>query len=262
MTDELTGKVALVTGASKGVGQGIALELARAGADVLVNYQHDRTGADATAAEIARLGRRAFVVQADVARRDEVETMVQRATDHFGRLDVAIANAGITLWASFLDLDDATWQRTIDTNLRGTFLTCQAAARAMRQQGNGGRLITMGSGAAKVAFLGASAYNASKGGIALLTLAMATELGPLGITVNCIAPGAIEIERTRQEDPHYADTWGRLTPRRRVGTPMDVGHACVWLASAAADFVTGQVIFVDGGLFAQGPWPRQDYGQA
>ena len=119
----------------------------------------------------------------------------------------------------------------------------------------------MGSGAAKVAFPGASAYNASKGGIAMLTQAMAVELGPLGVTVNCVAPGAIEIERTQREDPHYAETWARLTPGRRVGVPSDVGKACVWLASSAAAFVTGQVIFVDGGLFSQGPWPNDQYGK-
>ena len=255
----LAGKVALVTGASKGVGRGIALELARAGADVAVNYHHDAAGAAATVEQIGAVGRRAVALGADVAQRDEVERALAEAVARLGRLDILVANAGVTLWADFLDLDDATWERTLGINLRGTFLTCQAAARQFRRQGGPGRLITMGSGAAKVAFPGAAAYNASKGGIALLTQAMAAELGPYGITVNCVAPGAIEIERTRREDPAYAETWGRLTPRRRVGRPDDVGRLCVWLASDAAEFVTGQVIFVDGGLFVQGPWPRERY---
>jgi NAD(P)-dependent dehydrogenase (short-subunit alcohol dehydrogenase family) len=259
--DVLAGKVALVTGASKGVGQGIALQLARAGADVAVNCHSDVAGAAATADAIQALGRRATVTPADVGKRADVQRMVDRAVAELGRLDILVANAGVTLWVDFLDLDDDTWDQTIDTNLRGAFLTCQAAARQFRRQGTGGRLITMGSGAAKVAFPGASAYNASKGGIAMMTQAMAVELGPLGITVNCVAPGAIEIERTRREDPHYAETWGRLTPRRRVGSPGDVGNACVWLASDASEFVTGQVIFVDGGLFSQGPWPGDDYAR-
>jgi NAD(P)-dependent dehydrogenase (short-subunit alcohol dehydrogenase family) len=257
----LAGKVALVTGASKGVGRGIALELARAGADVAVNCHTDTAGAAVTVSAIQALGRRAVVTPADVGKRADVERMVDQTVAALGRLDVLIANAGVTLWVDFLALDDATWEQTIGTNLRGTYLTCQAATRQFQKQGKGGRLITMGSGAARVAFPGASAYNASKGGIAMLTQGMAVELGPLGITVNCVAPGAIEIERTRREDPHYAETWGRLAPLRRVGTPADIGNACVWLASDAASFVTGQVIFVDGGLFAQGPWPGDQYGR-
>jgi NAD(P)-dependent dehydrogenase (short-subunit alcohol dehydrogenase family) len=261
MDGTLSGKIALVTGASKGIGQGIALEFARAGADVAVNCQSDTAGADTTAAAIRQLGRRAVVVRADVGQRTDVERMLDQTLATFGRLDILVANAGVTLWRDFIDLDDATWEQTLNTNLRGTFLSCQAAARQFRRQGDGGRLITMGSGAAKVAFPGASAYNASKGGIAMLTQAMAVELGPLGITVNCVAPGAIEIERTRREDPHYAETWARLTPRRRVGVPGDIGKACVWLASDAATFVTGQVIFIDGGLFSQGPWPSDHYAK-
>ncbi len=257
----LAGKVALVTGASKGVGQGIAVQLARAGADVAVNCHSDAAGATVTANAIQALGRRATVTPADVGKRADVERMVDQAVAALGRLDILVANAGVTLWVDFLDLDDDTWEQTIGTNLRGTYLTCQAAARQFRRQGTGGRLITMGSGAAKVAFPGASAYNASKGGIAMLTQAMAVELGPLGITVNCVAPGAVEIERTRREAPHYAETWGRLTPRRRVGTPSDIGNACVWLASDGAEFVTGQVLFVDGGLFSQGPWPGERYAR-
>jgi NAD(P)-dependent dehydrogenase (short-subunit alcohol dehydrogenase family) len=257
----LAGKVALVTGASKGVGQGIALQLARAGADVAVNCNTDTAGADATVSAIQALGRRAVVTPANVGERAEVNRMVDHAVFVLGRLDILVANAGVTLWVDFLNLDDATWEQTINTNLRGTYLTCQAAARQFQKQGQGGRLITMGSGAAKVAFPGASAYNASKGGIAMLTQAMAVELGPLGITVNCVAPGAIEIERTRREDPNYAETWGRLTTRRRVGTPSDIGNACVWLSSDTAEFITGQVIFVDGGLFAQGPWPGDRYAR-
>jgi NAD(P)-dependent dehydrogenase (short-subunit alcohol dehydrogenase family) len=261
MDGVLAGKIALVTGASKGIGQGIAIELARAGADVAVNCHADIEGAEATAAAVRGFGRLATVTPADVGRRVDVERMLAQTLAAYGRLDILVANAGVTLWGDFLDLDDSAWETTLNTNLRGAFLTCQAAARQFRQQGGGGRLITMGSGAAKVAFPGASAYNASKGGIAMLTQAMAVELGPLGITVNCVAPGAVEIERTRREDPHYAETWARLTPRRRVGVPSDVGKACVWLASSAADFVSGQTIFVDGGLFVQGPWPSDHYGQ-
>ncbi|MCL4540951.1 MAG: SDR family oxidoreductase [Chloroflexi bacterium] len=258
--DLLKGRVAIVSGASKGVGQGIALSLAEAGASVAVNYHRDAAGAQETVTMIERLGVEAIAVPADVADRYAVEEMVARTTERFETVDIVVANAGVTIWQDFLSMNDATWATTIDTNLRGTFLLCQAAARWMVARQRPGRLITMGSGAAKVAFPGAAAYNASKGGIALLTQAMAVELGPYGITVNCVAPGAIEIARTRLEDPHYAKTWGAVTPLQRVGVPEDVGRVCVWLASEAAEFVTGQVIWVDGGLFVQGPWPRERYG--
>ncbi len=259
-SDLLRGRVAIVSGASKGVGQGVALALAEAGASVTVNYHRDAIGAQETVAKIGRLGAEAIAIQADVADRHAVEEMVADTAERFGMVDIAVANAGVTIWQDFLSMDDVTWATTIDTNLRGTFLLCQAVARWMVTHQRRGQLITMGSGAAKVAFPGAAAYNASKGGIALLTQAMAVELGPYGITVNCVAPGAIEIARTRLEDPRYAETWGAVTPLRRVGLPEDVGRVCVWLASTAAEFVTGQVIWVDGGLFVQGPWPRERYG--
>ncbi len=146
------------------------------------------------------------------------------------------------------------WDDTIATNLKGTFLCTQAAARHMSEHG-GGCIVNIGSGACKRPFPGASAYNASKGGIEMFTQVSAVELGPEGITANCVAPGAVEIERTRQEAPDYAETWGPITPMGRVGKPEDVGDSVVYLASYGARFITGQTIFVDGGLFTQAVWP-------
>ncbi|MCC6862230.1 MAG: 3-oxoacyl-ACP reductase FabG [Bryobacterales bacterium] len=253
---ELEGRYALVTGASKGVGKGIALELARAGAHVAVNYHSDRQGAEAAAAEIRALGREAFAVQANVGSAPDVDRMFSEVFARFPRLDILVNNAGVQTWKPLLELEEAEWDRTIDTNLKGCFLCTQRAARRMKGNGRG-RIVNIGSGCNKIAFPNLVDYTASKGGIEMLTRVCALELGRYQITVNCVAPGAIEIERTRREAGDYAGTWARLTPLGRVGNPADVARAVVFLASDAAGFVTGQTIWVDGGLFAHPNWPYE-----
>jgi NAD(P)-dependent dehydrogenase (short-subunit alcohol dehydrogenase family) len=241
----LESKVALVTGASKGVGKGIALELARAGASVVVNYNADSAGAEATVREIHRIGREALAIQANVAVAADVDRMFAQLAEKFPRLDILVNNAGVQTWKPLLDLTETEWDRTIDTNLKGCFLCTQRAARHMRERG-GGRIVNIGSGSNKIAFPNLVDYTASKGGIEMFTKSAAVELGKHRITVNCVAPGAIEIERT---------TWAKLTPLGRVGEPVDVGRAVVFLASDAAGFITGQTIWVDGGLFSKPAWP-------
>ncbi|MBT5876322.1 MAG: 3-oxoacyl-ACP reductase FabG [Candidatus Latescibacteria bacterium] len=249
-------KCALVTGASKGVGRGIALALGKAGYDVAVNYRTDEAGAEDTMKHLVDMGCRAITHGAHVGNRDQVRAMVAKVIDKLGGLDLLVNNAGITLWGPILELSEQVWDDTIETNLKGTFLCTQAAGRHMAEHG-GGRIVNIGSGAGKRPFPGASAYNASKGGIEMFTQVSAVELGPRGITVNCVAPGAVEIERTRIESPDYAETWGSVTPMRRVGVTDDVGSAVVFLASEASEFITGQTIYVDGGLFTQAVWPYE-----
>ena len=250
----LEGRTALVTGASKGVGKGIALELARAGADVAVNYHSDAAGADATVAEICALGRQAFSVQANVAVAAEIDAMFGRVFSTFPRLDILVNNAGVQTWKPLLELAEQEWDRTIDTNLKGCFLCTQRAARHMKEQG-GGRIVNIGSGCNKIPFPNLVDYTASKGGIEMFTKVAAIELGRYKITVNCVAPGAIEIERTKHEAPDYAGTWSKMTPLGRVGHPTDVGRAVAFLAGDAAEFITGQTVWVDGGLFTHPNWP-------
>jgi NAD(P)-dependent dehydrogenase (short-subunit alcohol dehydrogenase family) len=252
----LESKVAMVTGASKGVGKGIALELARAGANIVVNYNADSAGAEAAVAEIRGLGREAVAVQANVGSAADVDRMFGKALETFPRLDILVNNAGVQTWKPLLDLTEAEWDRTIDTNLKGCFLCTQRAARHMRELG-GGRIVNIGSGCNKVAFPNLVDYTASKGGIEMLTKSAAVELGRFQITVNCVAPGAVEIERTKNESGDYAGTWAKLTPLGRVGQPSDVGRAVVFLASPAAEFITGQTIWVDGGLFSKPSWPYE-----
>jgi len=243
-----------VTGSSKGVGKGIALELARCGCDVAVNYHSDRAGAEETVAAIRGLGRNAFAVKANVGVAREVDRMFAEALERFERLDILVNNAGVQTWKPLLDLEESEWDRTMQTNLKGCFLCTQRAGRHMRDQ-NSGRIVNIGSGCNKIPFPNLVDYTASKGGIEMLTKVCAIELGKHNITVNCVAPGAIEIERTRGETGDYAATWAQVTPLGRVGQPLDIGRAVAFLASDAGEFITGQTIWVDGGLFTHPIWP-------
>ena len=254
MAISLESKTALVTGASKGVGKGIALELARRGCDVAVNYHSDRAGAEATAAEIEGMGRKSFAVQADVGSAADVARLFDEVLARFPRLDILVNNAGTQVWKGLLDLTEAEWDRVIDTNLKGCFLCTQRAGRHMKEAG-GGRIVNIGSGCNKAAFPNLVSYTASKGGIEMFTKVSALELGRYGITVNCVAPGAIEIERTKLETGDYAGTWASLTPLKRVGQPLDVARAVAFLASEESGFVTAQTLWVDGGLFSHPIWP-------
>jgi 3-oxoacyl-[acyl-carrier protein] reductase len=168
---------------------------------------------------------------------------------------VMVCNAGVQTWSGLLDLSVQDWDRVMATNLRGTFLNTREAARAMKHAGQGGAIITLGSGCNKLGFPRLVDYTTSKGGIEQFTKVAASELGPHGIRVNCIAPGAIATERTALEAPDYAGQWAPITPLRRVGTPEDLVGPLLFLVSEAAGFVTGQTLWVDGGVFSQAPWP-------
>ena len=256
MKHEFHGKVALVTGASKGVGKGVALQLARHGASVAVNYNSDQKGAESTAEEIRAMGVAAIVVQGNVSIAAQVEAMFATVLKEFGRLDVLVNNAGVQTWKALLELTEAEWDLVLDTNLKGCFLCTQQAARIMKDHG-GGRIVNIGSGCNKVAFPRLVNYTASKGGMEQFTKVAAVELGKYGIRVNCVAPGAVEIERTKEEAGDYAGTWAAATPLGRVGTPMDVGRAVVFFCGELSDFVTGQTLYVDGGLFSKPHWPYE-----
>jgi NAD(P)-dependent dehydrogenase (short-subunit alcohol dehydrogenase family) len=250
----LEGLTAVVTGASGGIGKAIALELARAGCGVAVNHLDDPAGAAGVVAGIAALGREGFAVQADVSAPAEVRRMFEEVSERFRRLDVLVNNAAVQTAKPLLEVTDDEWDRVIHTNLTGCFLCTRSAGRLMRERGSGA-IVNIGSGCCKVPFPGLVAYTASKGGIDMFTKVAAVELGRYGIRVNCVAPGAIEVERTMADDPDYARRWAAVTPLGRIGTPADVARAVVFLASPAASFITGQTLWVDGALFTKPQWP-------
>ena len=245
MIGMLAGKTALVTGANGAIGSEISRALANEGAHVIVNYFEDRAGAERLADAIG-----GTAIYADIGISADVDRMIAG----FAHIDILVNNTGIQTFSPLLDLPEADWDRVIRTNLRGCFLCTQRVGRLMKQNG-GGRIINLGSGSNKAAFPGLSSYTATKGAIEMFTKVSAVELGAYGITVNCVAPGAIETERTKLEIPDYAGTWAKLTPLGRIGTPADVARAIVFFAGDAAQFITGQTLWVDGGLFSKPAWP-------
>jgi len=254
-----TRRIALVTGANSGIGKTIAARLAGAGYDVAINYKLDSPAAENVARELQANGARAIAVYADVANSNDVDAMFEKVFAAFGRLDALVNNAGVQVFKPLLDVEENEWDRVIATNLKGCYLCTQRAGRHMKELGSGS-IVNIGSGCNKVPFPNLSGYTASKGGIEMFTKSAALELGPFGIRVNCVAPGAIDTERTKAELPDFAASWARLTPLRRIGTPDDVAAAVEFLLSENASFISGQTLGVDGGLFAQPRWPDADYG--
>lgn len=245
--------LALITAGASAIGT--SLTRALAGAGYRVAFTHLGQG-QAAQALMADLGPQTRAWESDAGDPAAVARFHSEAADWAGQAPrVMVNNAGIQTWSSLLDLSADRWDAVMATNLRGTFLNTQTAAKAMIAAGHGGVVITLGSGCNKHAFPRLVDYTASKGGIEQFTKVAAVELGPHRIRVNCIAPGAIATDRTASEAGDYAATWSAVTPLRRVGTPADLTGPLLFLISDAADFVTGQTLWVDGGAFSQANWP-------
>ncbi len=250
--------LALVTAGPSAIGRSLVTALAGAGHDVAFTHLGQAEAAAALVAQVQATGRRALALESDAGDEASVTRFHALAADWAGAAPrVMVNNAGIQTWSRLVDLSVADWDRVMATNLRGTFLNTKAAARAMIAAGHGGSIVTLGSGCNKAAFPQLVDYTASKGGIEQFTKVAAVELGPHGIRVNCLAPGAIATERTAAEAGDYAGTWAKVTPLRRVGTPEDLTGPLLFLCSEAAAFVTGQTIWVDGGVFSQATWPYE-----
>ncbi len=249
-------QLALVTAGTSAIGWHLVLALAKAGHDVAFTHLGMPARAEELCAAVAALGARAMARESDASEPAQVTSFHAEAGQWAGCApSVMVNNAGIQTWSSLLDLTPERWDAVMATNLRGLFLNTQTAARAMIAAGITGNIITLGSGCNKVAFPRLVDYTTSKGGVDQFTKVAASELGPHGIRVNCIAPGAIETDRTKTEATDYAATWSPLTPLRRIGTPQDLTGPLLFLISDAASFITGQTIWVDGGVFSQAPWP-------
>jgi NAD(P)-dependent dehydrogenase (short-subunit alcohol dehydrogenase family) len=248
---KLQDKVALVTGAGKGIGAGVALHLAQEGAHVVLNYAHSAKGADEVCAKIQALGRRALAFKADIAKAAEVKAMFDKTIETFGRVDILVNSAGVDPHVDFLELTEEQWDWTIDTNLKGNFLCSQAAARQMVKTG-GGKIIIISSIHSIQTYPHITAYATSKGGLNAMTRQLALELAPYHINVNTVAPGAVHVEKfygiIPNYDPHMFD---HEIPLGFMGMPSDIGAAVAFFASDEARYITGQVLFVDGGTSAR-----------
>jgi 3-oxoacyl-[acyl-carrier protein] reductase len=245
---DLTGKVALVTGASRGLGRAIALAFAEQGADVAVNYRGNADAANETAEAIRSTGRRAEVIQGDTsAGRDACEAIVKAAMDAFGTVDILVNNAGITRDNLLMRMDAEEWDAVLSTNLSGPFWMTRAIARPM-MKARSGRIINMSSAAGRMGNAGQANYAAAKAGLIGLTKTTARELASRGVTCNAIAPGLIETDLTADLPEAATEAIKTLTPMGYVGSVDDVAAAAVYFASDEARYVTGQVIGVDGGM--------------
>lgn len=244
----LKGKVAIVTGARRGIGEAIAVALAEAGADVVVS-DIDKADCGKVVGEIEKTGAKALAVKVDVSSSADVDAMVSQTVQKFGKVDIMVSNAGIYIAKPVAEFSEAEWDKIIDINLKGFFLCAKAAAAQMTRQKKGGKIISISSIAGKVGVLNSAAYCASKGGIIAMTKALALELAPYRINVNSIAPGAIEtpMSAAALRDEKTRKATEAEIPWGRIGKPQEIASAVVFLASREADYITGATLVVDGG---------------
>jgi NAD(P)-dependent dehydrogenase (short-subunit alcohol dehydrogenase family) len=246
--------VVLVTGASKGIGRALAIGCAAEGADVVVAYGGDAAGARQTADAVRAYGRQAHVAAVDLARVSAIRKLVDDACDRLGRVDVLVNNAAVTGWSPALEVTEELWDSVVDTNLKGAFFCALESARRMRETG-GGAIVNISSNIAALGVVNLSVYAASKGGIHALTRQLAVELAPYRIRVNTLAPGPTLVDRNLADEPGYDRVWGDVVPLGRAATPEEMVGPTVFLASSESEFVTGQLLYADGGWSIAGRIP-------
>jgi glucose 1-dehydrogenase len=248
---KLAGKAALVTGSSQGIGQAIAIRLAQEGANIVIDYRSHPDGAQETLAKVEAAGQQGHIVQADLSAIDDIHKIVSEGVQRFGKLDILVNDAGVDgKNADFWDITEADYDKVIDVNLKGTFFTTQAFVQHLIETQRTGKIINISSVHEEMAFPHFTTYCASKGGVKMMMRNLAVELGPLGITINNIAPGAIVTPINTQllNDPVKLNSLKQNIPLGRLGTPEDIAPMVVFLASSDADYVTGATFYLDGGL--------------
>ena len=247
ISSELEGKVSLVTGASRGIGRAIALKLSALGSKVAINYREKEEAANSVVEAIASQGGEAMAIQADVRDGEAVKALVQAVTEKWEKIDILVNNAGINRDTLLLRMSDSAWDDVIDTNLRATYLCTKFALRSMSRQ-RWGRIINIASIAGIIGNIGQTNYSASKGGVIAFTKSIAREAGSLNITANAIAPGFILTDMTDKLPQERKDFILKMIALQRFGKPEDVAELVAFLASDRANYITGQVIGIDGGI--------------
>lgn len=244
----LKGKTAIITGSGRGIGKAIALAMAQQGAKIVIN-DVNMESAHEVVAEIEAMGRQAIAIKADVTAEKQVEAMIRACIDRFGKLDILVNNAGIIQTVPVTEINGQDWDRVMEVNLKGVFLCCKAALTPMKAQ-RSGKIVNIASVAGKRGggLLGNSCYSASKGGVIAFTKSVARESGPFGINVNAVTPAFTDTEMTRSIDPEKRELIIKMLPLGRVGQPSDIAGAVCFLASSMSDYMTGEIMDVDGGL--------------
>ncbi|WP_420422679.1 SDR family oxidoreductase [Simkania sp.] len=257
LPDLLKGQKAIVTGSSSGIGKGVAIALAKAGADVVINYAGSKERAEEVAQEVTAIGRQALVIKADVSQEDQVQAMFKEAIEKFGTVDIVVNNAGLQKDSCFADMTIDQWNKVIGINLTGQFLCSREAIREFLRRGvrkevscAAGKIICMSSVHEMIPWSGHANYAASKGGVMLMMKSIAQEYASQRVRINSICPGAIRtpINKEAWDTPEAYEKLMNVIPYKRIGEPPDIGHTAVWLASDLADYVNGTSIFVDGGM--------------
>ncbi len=247
---KLEGKTALVTGANQGIGQAIAIRLAQAGADIVIDYRSHPEGAEETKAKVGAAGRQCSMIKADVSVMSEIHHLVEVGIQQLGKIDILVNNAGLEKNADFWDVTEADYDKVMDVNLKGAFFVTQAVVKHLRETKRPGKIINISSVHEELPFPHFTAYCATKGGLKMMMRNLAVELGPLGITVNNVAPGAIEtpINKELLNKPEQLNMVLKNIPLGRLGKSEDVAALVAFLASSDADYITGSTFYVDGGL--------------
>jgi 3-oxoacyl-[acyl-carrier protein] reductase len=244
---DLSGKSAVVTGGSRGIGRAIVLRLAEQGADVVFSYRGNEAAANETAAAVAAMGRKALAVQADVSQPESADALIKAALDAFGKVDILVNNAGITRDDLIMRMSLEAWRDVLETNLFGAFYCIKAVTRPMLKA-RAGRIVNITSVSGQAGQMGQANYSSAKAGLIGLTKATARELASRGITCNAVAPGFVLTELTKDLAQAWQDRITEQTPLGRFGTPEEIANAVAFLASDEAAYITGQVLGVDGGL--------------